>query len=267
MRGESSLHDQVSAHMGESTVVGVTRRSERRTGHRSVPGTAATAAATGFSLVSQRSSGEMAYGSSADARALGGGYEPRRSNDGTRDAGGGRPLDLERMRERGTLYTRERDERGYGVRGILQTLAASLASIPQMVASGLLGFVGRIRVGGLLVVATIALAVFMLYAPLRDMYVANRRLDYLQETYDALLAENAALQSELELLQTREGIENEARARGYVEEGETKVVVDGLPEVEAQDLVASRVSEEELPDNRTWSTRMLDQLFGYEPGA
>ena len=124
------------------------------------------------------------------------------------------------------------------------------------------------HVRGLSVVLVVAMVLGMLYAPARNLYVANRQLDELQATYDALMAENDAIRSELEALQTREGIENEARERGYVAEGETKVLVENLPEelVPHEDRVAL-ISDAELPDTRPWYVVVLDRLFGYEPGA
>ena len=105
---------------------------------------------------------------------------------------------------------------------------------------------------------------FMLYAPARELYVANRRLDTLQATYEALLEENDTIRSDLELLQSREGIENEARARGYVVPGETKVIVEGLPEDDDQGAL-EYLEPIELPDTRPWYTKLLDQLFNYNP--
>ena len=129
------------------------------------------------------------------------------------------------------------------------------------------GAASHIHKGGVMFVLVVALTVAVLFAPLRDLYIANRRLDTLQETYDALLAENDSIRAQLESLQTREGIENEARARGYVEPGETKVVVNGLPQSEEEDAAAAAVHDIELPDNRPWYVRTLDSIFGYEPEA
>ena len=135
------------------------------------------------------------------------------------------------------------------------------AVVSQGVVSGLSSVLSHTR--GLLVVALAAFTAFMLYAPARDLYVANRRLDSLQATYDVLLDENETIREDIELLQTREGIENEARARGYVEPGETKVIVEGLPESELSDPTAF-LEPLELPDDRPWYIRLLDTLFGYE---
>ncbi len=142
-----------------------------------------------------------------------------------------------------------------------------IRAVPRAIGSAVVGVASHIHRGGVMFVLGVALAVAVLFAPLRDLYIANRRLDTLQETYDALLAENDSIRAQLESLQTREGIENEARARGYVEPGETKVVVNGLPQSEEEDAATAAVHDIELPDNRPWYVRTLDSIFGYEPEA
>lgn len=142
-----------------------------------------------------------------------------------------------------------------------------IRAVPRAIGSAVVGAASHIHKGGVMFVLVVALTIAVLFAPLRDLYIANRRLDTLQETYDALLAENDSIRAQLESLQTREGIENEARARGYVEPGETKVVVNGLPQSEEEDAAAAAVHDIELLDNRPWYVRTLDSIFGYEPEA
>lgn len=147
-------------------------------------------------------------------------------------------------------------------------MAAGLAAIPRAMgaASGWCAELIASHVRALFVLVVAVFLVTMLFAPVRDLYVAHRQLDRLQQTYDALLAENEVIRGELEELQTREGIENEARSRGYVEAGETKVVVEGLPEEEGVDL-SRTIGDVEVPDTREWYTRLFDWLFGYDPEA
>lgn len=114
-------------------------------------------------------------------------------------------------------------------------------------------------------VLAVALALAMLFAPVRELYIAHRQLDDLQATYDALEAENKAILDEINYLQTDDGIETEARRRGYVAEGETKVVVEGFPETEDTDPTSTPVSSE-VADNRSWVVRFFDRVFGYEVG-
>ena len=148
----------------------------------------------------------------------------------------------------------------------LRAVVGLVIAIPRAIVSGLVSAVQHVHLRGLIVLGAIALAGLMLYGPVRDLYLASRRLDTLQATYDILVEENNQIREELELLQTRDGIENEARARGYVEPGETKVVVEGLPQ-EEDPATAYMIEDIELPDDRAWYIRMLDDLFGYNPEA
>ena len=117
------------------------------------------------------------------------------------------------------------------------------------------------------VLVMMLLTVAMLFAPLRELYVANRKIDSLQATYDQLLEENDTIRHQLEMLQTQEGVEDEARTRGYVGPGETKVIVEGLDEPVGQAHAFDVLSEEEIPDTRPWYLKLLDEIFGYDPEA
>ena len=111
--------------------------------------------------------------------------------------------------------------------------------------------------GVLIAIAAIALTVAMLYGPAREYYIAWRAGMELEERYQAVRDENARIQSEIDSLMTTEGIEAAARSLGYVADGETSVVVRGLPE---EELVATTAeTEEELP----WYVGPLDMIFDY----
>lgn len=142
----------------------------------------------------------------------------------------------------------------------------------------------------LVVMACVVACLLALYAPLRDWYVAYRHGASLETRYDALSRENANLEHEVSRLQTREGIEDEARRRGYVSTGETGVTVVGAPTNEQDDEQMAESDEENTDatdnaanseqdnsgtttpsdtdntqsDSRTMGTRVLDFLFGYE---
>lgn len=124
---------------------------------------------------------------------------------------------------------------------------------------GLLGAHQR----ALVVVLAIAAALGMVYVPLRDYYDARRTGEDLQARYDALNAANDELAAERDRLMTPEGIQDEARERGYVGEGETSVVVSGLPAGEQADPSARKAYE----DKRPALTKVLDLLFAYDPEA
>ena len=124
---------------------------------------------------------------------------------------------------------------------------------------GLLGAHQR----ALVVVLAIAAALGMVYVPLRDYYDARRTGEDLQARFDALNAANDELAAERDRLMTPEGIQDEARERGYVSEGETSVVVSGLPVGEQADPSARKAYE----DKRPALTKVLDLLFAYDPEA
>lgn len=107
----------------------------------------------------------------------------------------------------------------------------------------------------LIVVAFVAVAVLMLYSSLQQLYAAWRTNSELSDTYDELVSENEELNDELERLQTLEGIEDEARDLGYVEEGETGVIVEGLDD-DSDD-------EEEEEESDPWYIVFGDFIFQY----
>lgn len=323
--------EHVSAYFGESTVVSVSTRSERRRSSRSSgftlvpPANESTSSMprerggrsnptrddgyvspagyqavglgtsyTGFGSSTRFGSSESFAGSSAaysrtrpatsssslwdDMPGWGGGSVALRREEPLRDERPSRAGDRSasasdrlprRTRDGSTvqrdwLYTGEEDD-DIGEAWVLARLGYAVmdgvAAVPRGIASGISSVFGHAR--GLLVLALAAFTAFMLYAPARELYIANRRLDTLQATYDVLLEENETIRDDLELLQTREGIENEARARGFVEPGETKVIVEGLPESELSDPTAF-LEPLEVPENRPWYIELLDALFGYE---
>lgn len=107
-----------------------------------------------------------------------------------------------------------------------------------------------IAVGVLVAVA------LLLYGPAATYYRAWRAGLDLQAQYDALAQSNDQIQQQNDALLTREGIEEEARRRGYVGAGETGVVVEGLPD----DSASSSDATPEYP----WYVGVGDVIFGYE---
>ena len=75
----------------------------------------------------------------------------------------------------------------------------------------------------------------------------------LDEAQNFLLADE--YQQDIDRLQTREGIEDEARKRGYVSEGETGVIAEGLPEDQ---------EAEEAPAELPWYLAVGDFVFQYK---
>ncbi|MBR3224655.1 MAG: septum formation initiator family protein [Atopobiaceae bacterium] len=114
-------------------------------------------------------------------------------------------------------------------------------------------------------VAFLALVIVavVVFGPARTYYVAWREAGVLDAEYAALASQNEELNHEIERLQTRQGIEDEARNRGYVYPDEEALVVEGMEPKQVADpaLVDAAVAEHEksLP----WYIGLLDMLFGY----
>ena len=111
------------------------------------------------------------------------------------------------------------------------------------------------------VLATIVVVLGMLYGPVRDWYVSMRSGQDLQTYYAAVETQNGELREDLGRLQTHEGIEDEARKRGYINPDETGVLVVNLPGPQA-DLP----EQLEVDYETTWDQAIFDFIFGYKPG-
>lgn len=118
-----------------------------------------------------------------------------------------------------------------------------------------LGFVSRHR-APLAVVAALLLLVLFFYGPVKGFYQAWRTEGIRQAQLSGLTEENDSYQQDIDRLQTREGVEDEARRRGYVAEGETSIVVEGLD--------TSEDAQEESTSETPWYLRVTDTIFQYE---
>lgn len=132
---------------------------------------------------------------------------------------------------------------------------ASAPARAREMASGAAERLGRWK-APLVALALVLVVIVALYAPAKGLYSAWRIQGERQAQLDELNASNEECRSDISRLQSREGIEDEARKRGYVSEGETSVIVEGLPE----DDSASDSSQEELP----WYIELGDLIFQYE---
>jgi len=108
----------------------------------------------------------------------------------------------------------------------------------------------------LAVVVAVAAA---LYGPAQRYYVSMRTTQDLQVKYAALKSQNKDLQSDVDTLMSKEGIEDQARKNGYVYPGEKGVEVKGLKE-DGKDPSAAITYK----DDRAWYMKVLDVLFGYD---
>lgn len=112
-------------------------------------------------------------------------------------------------------------------------------------------------------VLAIALLVVALYGPAKSYYTAVRERDDLTTYYARLEASNSSLRDSIQYLQSTEGIEDEARKRGYVYEGETSAQIDGL-----EDTTDDFTGTSEVPDvEQPWYVQALDRFFGYQSPA
>lgn len=121
----------------------------------------------------------------------------------------------------------------------------------------------------LVILAAIALILISFYGPVREWYVSQRRAQDLQVQYDQLNAANDRLKSEVDSLQTKEGIEDAARAQGYVEQGETAVTIVNGPDTDdtnssTADSVSGTISGQQDAHAETDALAdFLDGLFQY----
>ena len=121
-----------------------------------------------------------------------------------------------------------------------------------------------------IVVGVIVAVLVALYPPAKALYGARRTNAVLAQRLDAATSSAQTLQSEVDSLMTREGIEDEARRRGYVQEGDTAVDMDGVT-----DSGSATTDESVTNDSSTttdeqptpWYTSALDFIFGYDPST
>lgn len=121
-------------------------------------------------------------------------------------------------------------------------------------------FVIRFRFPLLVAAVVIGLLVSM-YGPLQSYYQAWRAGDALRAQLEQYNQSNEETRNDISALQTEEGIKDVARKRGYVEEGETKVVVEGLDESSSDDASSDGDSASEQP----WYIQFGDKFFNYVP--
>lgn len=112
------------------------------------------------------------------------------------------------------------------------------------------------------IIATVVIVtVIMLYGPACNLYAAWRSGLDLQATYDATTQSNDQLTNEVDALMTPEGVQDLARERGYVGEGETGVVVEGLSDTstDATPMGTGTVVSADVP----WYVNVADVIFQY----
>lgn len=137
------------------------------------------------------------------------------------------------------------------------------ASLPTIDVNGALSAIGNfvVHFRVALLIAALVLGVLMaMYGPVQTYYRAWRAGQDLQTQLDELNASNEQYKDDIQALQTREGIEDEARRRGYVTNGETKVVVDGLNDGSDD---SSQSSDGDQQAQKPWYIELGDKVFHY----
>lgn len=115
--------------------------------------------------------------------------------------------------------------------------------------------------------SVLAFAVVMLYGPCASLYNETRSLQQLEAEYAALEDANEQMQSQLDYLNTDEGLEDYARAElGWVRADEQVVAVEGVEVENANSEAKTSVfvqSVGTVPTPSTWYSGIGDIIFGY----
>ncbi len=117
--------------------------------------------------------------------------------------------------------------------------------------------------------ATVLVAVAMLYPPARAYYAAVRVNSVLSSQLYDVNASNDSLQSDVSSLMTKEGIEDEARRRGYVSKGDTAVDMSGVSDSggATSDQASATSDDTASSAAEPWYLSALDAFFGYDPST
>lgn len=114
--------------------------------------------------------------------------------------------------------------------------------------------------------ATLVLAVVLLYQPVANYYQEIRQQQQLEAEYKVVSDYYSTLKSEVEYLNTKEGLEEYVRQElGWVKAGEQVVAVEGLEARDATAVKGSVTSDlsNSVPTPATWYSPVLDVVFGY----
>ena len=264
-RRRSQSRPHASTTRSNATRAGQPRSSRKRTetGKRSVGATAISASgARNIGLTP--SSMNRAYGRGTTARRV----EERNRviSDRLRrtDAGSNNSIGIgdphvreqeKRPVSRPAVYTADAPKEGLAGRFDLSRLRLPELHMPSL-------SVTSIPIP-LVVALALALVAVVVFGPARTYYVAWRQAGVLNAEYTALASQNEELNHEIERLQTREGIEDEARNRGYVFPNEEALVVEGMEPKQVADPALVDAAVEEHEKSLPWYIGLLDMLFGY----
>ena len=118
----------------------------------------------------------------------------------------------------------------------------------------------------LIACATFVLAAVMLYQPVANYYQEVRSQQQLEAEYAVVSDYYSSLKSEVEYLNTKEGLEEYVREElGWVKSGEQVSSVEGLAPRDStakQGSITADLSNA-VPTPVTWYSPVLDFIFGY----
>lgn len=118
----------------------------------------------------------------------------------------------------------------------------------------------------LITCAALVLTVVMLYQPVANYYQEIRAQQQLEAEYAVVADYYSSLKSEVEYLNTKEGLEEYVHKElGWVKSGEHVVSVEGLEPRDATAAKGSITSDlsNAVPTPDTWYSPVLDVLLGY----
>lgn len=120
-----------------------------------------------------------------------------------------------------------------------------------------------------IICVVIALVVlWMLYAPCKNLYHAERDKHILTEEYNILVEQNKQQSATNQELATDEGVKKEARKQGYVDKGETAVKVDGLNQDSAEASAPPEDAHTQaINESDPWYVVIADFIFQYNKNA
>ena len=112
----------------------------------------------------------------------------------------------------------------------------------------------------------------MLYGPCASYYTEVRSVQQLEAEYQALQDYNQDMQSQIDYLNTEEGMEEYIRSElGWIRADEHMMQVEGLDATQPSTTDSSSASgalttvpSESIKAPTTWYSGVLDVLFGYQ---
>ena len=196
------------------------------------------------------------YGRGETARRVGdwgrGAADPRQPVGEARRRPGDLGRESDAVAARPAVYTQEPEQKRFRLRlPSLPSIGAGVDSVPLP----------------LVAVVLVAIALAIVWGPVRTYYSAWRQAGALQAQYEIVAAQNGELGHELDRLQTIEGVEDEARRRGYAYPDEEALVIDGVEDARVADPAAVARRLEEYEAGQPWYIHLLDGVFGYSASA